>query len=69
MRLRGVLERAAIVAKARGRLRISGHEEDKRIYECAVAAKANYLVTENRKDFVSARQLLAVVEPRRKLRD
>ena len=77
-RLRGVLQRAAIKVKARGRLRISGHEEDNRIYECAVAAKANYIVTENSKDFpkaykytkiVNARQLLAIVEPGRKPKD
>ncbi len=66
-RLRGVLERAAVKVKPRGRLKISGHEDDNRIYECAVAAKADFIVTENTKHFrkpykttriVNARQLL-----------
>ena len=52
-------------------LRISGHEEDNRIYECAVAAKAEYIVTENTRHFkkpykttkiVTARQLLHILE-------
>jgi predicted nucleic acid-binding protein len=51
-------------------LKISGHEEDNRIYECAVAAKADYIVTENTKHFkkpykttkiVNARQLLELL--------
>jgi predicted nucleic acid-binding protein len=49
-RLRGFLETASVKVKSRGRLKISGHEEDNRIYECAVAAKADYIVTENIKD-------------------
>ena len=50
-RLRGVLERASVKVKPRGRLKISGHDEDNRIYECAVAAKADYIVTENTRHF------------------
>jgi uncharacterized protein len=66
-RLRGVLERMSIKVKSPGQLNISSHEEDNRIYECAVAAKADYIVTENTKHFkqpykttkiVNARQLL-----------
>src|SRR3954469_7387295 len=41
-RLRGLLESVSIKVKSRGRLKISSHEEDNRIYECAVAAKADY---------------------------
>ena len=57
------------MVKAGGRLQISEHEDDNRIYECAVAAKAHYIVTENLKHFrepykttkvVTSRQLLAV---------
>ena len=68
--LRGVLERASIKVKRPGRLKISEHEEDNRIYECAVAAKAHYIVTENTRHFkkpskmtkiVNARQLLKVL--------
>lgn len=70
--VRRLLKAAAIEVKSRGRLKLSEHEEDNRIYECAVAAKADYIVTENTKHFrhshkytkiVNARQLLAIVQP------
>jgi putative PIN family toxin of toxin-antitoxin system len=69
-RLRGVLLRAGVKVRTAGRLRISGHEDDNRIYECAVAAKAHYIVTENTRHFskhykmtkiVTARQLLELL--------
>lgn len=50
-KLRGVLERAATKVKSRGRLKISSDETDNRIYECAQAAKAHYIITENTKHF------------------
>ncbi|MDQ2944995.1 MAG: PIN domain-containing protein, partial [Acidobacteriota bacterium] len=65
-----LLETASVKVKSRGRLKIAGHEDDNRIYECAVAAKANYIITENAKHFkkpykntkiVNARQLLKLV--------
>ena len=68
--LRGVLERTSVKVKPRGRLKISGHEDDNRVYECAAAAKADYIVTENTKHFrkpykttriVNARQLLELL--------
>lgn len=68
--LRGVLERVGVKVRPPGRLRISSHEDDNRIYECAVAAKAHYIVTENTKHFskpykttriVNARQLLELL--------
>jgi putative PIN family toxin of toxin-antitoxin system len=68
--VRGLLEAAAVKVKSRGRLKISIHEDDNRIYECAVAAKAHYIVTENTKHFskpyktteiVNARQLLKLL--------
>src|SRR5436853_7682358 len=37
-RLRGLLERAGVKVKSGGRLKISGDEEDNRIYDCPVAA-------------------------------
>ena len=70
-RLRGLLETASIKVKPRGHLKISGHEDDNRIYECAVAAKADYIVTENTKHFkesckttkiITARLLLKLLE-------
>lgn len=69
--LRSLLDRVAIKVKPQGRLKISSHEEDNRVYECAVAAKGTYIVTENRKHFkepykmtkiINARQLLAVLK-------
>jgi predicted nucleic acid-binding protein len=69
-RLRGVLERAGVKVRPSGRLKVSGHEDDNRIYECAAAAKADYIVTENTKHFktpykttkiITARQLLRLV--------
>jgi putative PIN family toxin of toxin-antitoxin system len=51
-------------------LKISEHEEDNRFYECASAAKADYIVTGNTKHFkkpykttkiVTASQLLEIV--------
>ena len=69
--VRRLLKAAAVNVKSGGRLKISEHEEDNRIYECAVAAKADYIVTENTKHFpephkytriVTARQLLRLLE-------
>ena len=70
-RFGGILNRAAVKVKPGGRLRISSHDDDNRVYECAAAAKADYIVTENRKHFkdpykttkiVNARELLAVLK-------
>jgi predicted nucleic acid-binding protein len=66
-----LLKAAAAKVKPWGRPRLSGHADDNRIYECAAAAKAHYLVTENTKHFqkslpytkiITARQLLKVLE-------
>lgn len=68
--VRRLLDAAATKVKSRGRLNISDHEDDNRIYECAAAAKADYIVTENTKHFkrpyktthiVNARQLLKLL--------
>ena len=70
-RVRRLLEQTATQVKSSGRLKISEHEDDNRIYECALAAKADYIITENTKHFqhphaytkiVTARQLLRLVE-------
>jgi predicted nucleic acid-binding protein len=66
-----VLERTGINVRTSGRLRISAHEDDNRIYECAVAAKAHFIVTENIRHFkkphkttkiITARGLLKLIE-------
>ena len=49
--VRRLLKAIAVKVKSPGRLKISNHEDDNRIYECAVAAKAHYIVTENAKHF------------------
>ena len=51
--------------KPRGRLKISGHEDDNRIYECAVAAKADFIVTENTKHFRKPYKTTRIVNARR----
>ena len=70
-KVRGLLIAAAVRVRSRGRLKISTHEDDNRIYECAVAAKADYIITENTKHFrkpykttkiITARQLLKLLE-------
>lgn len=66
-RLRGLLEAASIKVKPRGRLKISGHEDDNRIYECAVAAKANYIITENTKHFTKPYKLTRIITSRQLL--
>jgi len=50
-RLCGALERVGVKVRPAGRLRISGDDEDNRVYECAVAARADYIVTENARHF------------------
>jgi len=62
-RLRSVLGRAGLKVKPRGRLKISSHEDDNRIYECAAAAKADYIVTENAKHFKSPYNTTKIVIP------
>lgn len=70
-RLRGVLKRAGFKVRTSGRLKISLHQDDNRIYECAIAAKADYIVTENARPFkkpykttkiITARGLLKLLD-------
>ena len=67
-RLRSVLERAGVKVRPRGRLKISGHEEDNRIYECALAAKADYIVTENTRHFKQAHKFTKIITARQLLK-
>jgi putative PIN family toxin of toxin-antitoxin system len=69
--VRALLKATSVRVKSRGRLKISSHEQDNRIYECALAAKADYIITENTKHFlkpykwtkiVKAGQLLKLME-------
>jgi predicted nucleic acid-binding protein len=70
-RLRGLLEAVSRKVKSPGRLKISVHEDDNRVYKCAVPAKADHIVIENTKHFrkpykltkiITARQLLKLIE-------
>jgi predicted nucleic acid-binding protein len=58
------LDRAAVKVKPPGRLKISTHEDDNRVHECAVAAKANYIVTENTKDFPVPHKYTKIINAR-----
>ena len=69
-RLRGLLEAVGVIVKPRGRLKIFTHDGDNRVYECAAAAKADYIVTENTRHFpqpyrttkiATARQLIRLL--------
>jgi hypothetical protein len=61
--LRGLLEKAGVKVKSRGLLKISGHDEDNRIYECAAAAKA-----ENTKHFKEPYKITRIVTARHLLK-
>lgn len=67
-RFRKLLERVSIRVRSAGRLKISPHEEDNRIYECAVAAKADYIVTENTKHFKSPHKMTRIITAAQLLR-
>jgi putative PIN family toxin of toxin-antitoxin system len=67
-RMRALLVAAAVKVKSPGRLKISDHEDDNRIYECAVAAKAHYIVTENTRHFKKAYKLTKILTPRQLLK-
>lgn len=67
-RLRGLLEYVAVRVKSPGLLKISGHESDNRIYECALAAKAHYIVTENTKHFTKAHKTTKIINARQLLK-
>jgi putative PIN family toxin of toxin-antitoxin system len=67
-KLRGLLEAVSVRAKPRGRLKISDHEDDNRVYECAAATRADYIVTENTKHFQQPHKSTAIVTARQLLR-
>jgi uncharacterized protein len=69
--LLGLLKAVSIRVRPRRVLKVSSHDDDNRIYECAAAAGASYIVTENTRHFkepykatqiVNARQLLALIQ-------
>jgi putative PIN family toxin of toxin-antitoxin system len=45
-------------------LKISAHEPDNRFYECAEAARADYLITGNTKDFGKDHKTTKIITPR-----
>ncbi len=62
------LLKAASTVKSRGRLKLSEHEEDNRIYECAAAAKAHFIITENTRHFKKAHTYTKIITARRLLK-
>jgi putative PIN family toxin of toxin-antitoxin system len=62
------LKQVLVIVKSGGRLQISDHDSDNRIYECAFAAKAHYIVTENTKDFPQGHKYTKIVTARQLLR-
>lgn len=65
------LARTGELATVAGRLTISRDEPDNRFYECALATRADFIITGNRKDFpkdlpptkiVNARQFLNLLD-------
>jgi putative PIN family toxin of toxin-antitoxin system len=58
-----LFESSAVAALTES-LSISTHEADNRIYECAAACKADYIVTGNRKHFPKGHQNTQVVNAR-----
>ena len=62
--VRRLLKATAVKVKSGGRLKISSHERQP-IYECAVAAKADYIVTENTRHFKKPYKLTKIITARR----
>jgi uncharacterized protein len=69
--LLATIERQATVVTPTELLAISKHESDNRFYECAAAARADFIVTGNirhftkahgRTEIITARQLLELVD-------
>src|ERR1039458_2829727 len=67
-KVRRLLRAAAVKVKSPGRLKLSGHEDDNRIYECAAAAKADYIVTENTRHFKRPYKITKIITARNLLR-
>jgi putative PIN family toxin of toxin-antitoxin system len=69
-KLLSLIEAVSRTVRPKRRLTVSSHGDDNRIYECAAAANAHYIVTENTRHFkepykttriVNARQLLKLL--------
>ena len=61
--LEGIEETSAVIVP-RQRLTLSSDEEDNRLLECAQAAKADFLVTGNRKHFPDRMDEVRILSPR-----
>ena len=61
--LEGIEETSAVIVP-RQRLTLSSDEEDNRLLECAQAAKADFLVTGNRKHFPGRMDEVRILSPR-----
>ena len=62
-----LLERVSVKVTPRVVLKLSSHEPDNRIYECAEAAHARYIVTGNHKHFAQSYKSIEIVNSRQLL--
>src|ERR1039457_2688542 len=63
-RLLALIEAEATMASPTQRLSISEHDSDNRIYECAAAAAADYIVTGNTKHFKKSYKTTKIITGR-----
>jgi putative PIN family toxin of toxin-antitoxin system len=60
----GLLEKVSLKVTPVATLQVSSDEPDNRVYECADAAQAHYIVTGNRKHFATPHRSLKIVNAR-----
>jgi len=63
-----LLRRTATFVNPAGKLRISGHDADNHVYECAAAAYSHFIVTENLRHFPAGHKYTKIVTARQLLR-
>lgn len=58
-------EKSARLVRAQQELQLSSHESDNRLYECAAAARADFIVTGNAKHFSAGHESTVILSPRK----
>jgi putative PIN family toxin of toxin-antitoxin system len=61
----GFMRNAAILVVPRKRLQITNDPDDNKVLECALEARADYVVTGNTRDFPERFQDIRIITPRR----
>ena len=59
-----LMRRAAILVVPRKRLEVTRDPDDNKVLECALEARADYVVTGNTRDFPSRFQDIRIIPPR-----